>query len=163
PAITAGGHAIQNIEEGKPASQDIAEDIPGSIISTAVPATGHAMLHAAARAIPKSTEILQNIAQGKPADAAPTNGPPDDLQAAPPSTAQGPAPPQAPGAGEDVGLRFKNGPPQRGTVDHYFDNGNAVRLRMDDGSVHDLTTADFLKNRTEPPVPREQVPTATMS
>ena len=67
----------------------------------------------------------------------------------------------SPAQGDVVGLRFKSGPPQRGTVDHYFDNGNAVRLRMDDGSVQDITTADFLRNRAEPPQPMQPQGPAT--
>lgn len=99
--------------------------------------------------------VLTNIATGKPADAPPptAQGPDDWASEGATAAASPPTQPGMPGHGEAVGLRFKSGPPQRGTVDHYFDNGNAVRLRMDDGSTHDLTTADLMSNRTEPPAP----------
>ena len=161
PSITAAGHAVQNVEAGRPAGEGVAQDIPGSVVSTIIPAAGHAAFHAAARAVPKANDILENIASGKPANA-PPEGPPSDLQPEPPQgVAPAQTPSQAPQTGEVVGLRFKSGPPQRGTVDHYFDNGNAVRLRMDDGSVQDITTADFLRNRAEPPQPMQPQGPAT--
>lgn len=96
--------------------------------------------------------VLTNIARGRPADTpiVPPDAaqPPADLM---PESA--PVPQSHPAPGEAVGVRFKNAPPRRAEVDHYFDNGNAVRLRMDDGSYHDMTTADLAKSRTEPPQP----------
>lgn len=107
--------------------------------------------------------VLTNIASGKPANAPPDagaapSGPDDWTPEAPQAIAQAKPPQEAPGTGEAIGVRFKNGPPQRATVDHYFDSGNAVRLRMDDGTVHDLTTADMLKSRTEAPEPMPERP-----
>ena len=82
PSITAAGHAVQNVEAGRPAGEGVAQDIPGSVVSTIIPAAGHAAFHAAARAVPKANDILENIASGKPANA-PPEGPPSDLQPEP--------------------------------------------------------------------------------
>lgn len=97
-------------------------------------------------------QTLRRIAAGEPAAGA------DDWTHEPGATAAVPPPSQAPAIGEALGVRSKSGPPKRAVVDHYFDNGNAVRLRMDDGSVQDLTTADLLKSRTEAPEPMEEKP-----
>lgn len=76
----------------------------------------------------------------------------------PGTAAPAPAPPGAmPQPGEAIGLKFPNAPPRRATVETYFDNGRAVRVRFDDGSIGDFLAADVARDRTEPPPPREDV------
>jgi hypothetical protein len=64
----------------------------------------------------------------------------------------------APQPGDAIGLKFPKGPSQRATVDQYFDNGQSVRVRFDNGQVQDYLTADVLRDRVEPPPPMNEAP-----
>lgn len=115
-------------------------------------AFGRRLVRTGTSPVQRATSVLTNIAQGRPASA-PSLEPP---QTGPVGTAAAIPPAEAPGGGDVVGLRVKNGPPRRGIVDHYFDNGNAVRLRMDDGSTFDLTTQDLMRDLTAAPAPMQE-------
>lgn len=64
--------------------------------------------------------------------------------------------PQTPQPGEPIGLKFPKGPSRRATVQGYFDKGDAVRVRFEDGSVRDYLTTDLMRDRTEAPPPAQE-------
>lgn len=151
PAISMAGHAIKNVQEGKPAGEDIAADYPGAVASTLVPAIGHGIItktmgRETPRAAPTPSEAPS---KGEASPSSPPNSPTERPAAAPPPMAEG----------QTIGVKVKNGPPKRATVEAYFDNGNAVALRFDDGQVRHFLTAEVQRDLTAPPPAMEATPT----
>lgn len=58
--------------------------------------------------------------------------------------------------GDVIGVKFPKQPSRRASIESFFDNGESVRLRFDDGTARDYLTQDVLRDRTEPPPPFEQ-------
>lgn len=133
PAVAVSGKILENIATGKPADDDIASVIPGAIAGTAVPAIGHAGVHAGAKAI---GERMAGKSEAEPA---------------PPIT--GVTADQVPKDGDVIGLKFPGAPSRRAKIEGTFDNGQSVRLRFDDGTARDYNTADMLRDRTAAPPP----------
>lgn len=61
-----------------------------------------------------------------------------------------------PPAGETIGLKYPGAPSRRVTIEQYFDNGESVRVVLDDGSKADLLTEELLRDRTAAPPPIEE-------
>jgi hypothetical protein len=60
--------------------------------------------------------------------------------------------------GDVIGIKFPDAPSRRATIDGFFDNGQSVVLRYDDGTREHALTSDILRDRTEPPPPLHDVP-----
>jgi hypothetical protein len=58
PAITLAGHAAQNVVDGQPATEGLAEDYPGAVAGTLVPAAGHTREHCPRAVIHRRTGRL---------------------------------------------------------------------------------------------------------
>ena len=82
-----------------------------------------------------------------------TAGAPGEAAAPPEGAATSAAPPAAPtpDIGTTVGLKFPGAPSRRATVEHYFDNGNSVRLRFESGEARDYLTSEVMRDLTQPP------------
>jgi hypothetical protein len=89
PAVTAGGTAVENVVEGRPAGQGVAESVPGAVVGTLTPMAGHA-------ALPYASAAVRRLFGA----AAPTQAP----GAAPgtPGATPGAPSPGGPGAGSTV-------------------------------------------------------------
>lgn len=137
-------------------------------------------------AVAASGQVLQNIAEGKPAGegvgeaaagavagtAVPAIGHAgvkrvgraisDRLSPSEPAAEPVPAvsADAVPKEGDVLGLKFPGAPSRRAKVDGVFDNGQSVRLRFDDGTARDYNTADVLRDRTAAPPPLDPTDSA---